>query len=864
MDYENQKIVDIDIEREVKKSFMEYAMSVIVSRALPDVRDGLKPVQRRILYTMHETGLTPDKAYRKSVTAVGDVLGKYHPHGETSVYDAMVRMAQDFSLRYPLIDGHGNFGSVDGDPAAAYRYTEARMTRLSLEMLRDIDKETVDYRPNFDGTRKEPVVLPSRFPNLLVNGSSGIAVGMATNIPPHNLGEVVDATLYRLENPDCSMEELMHFVPGPDFPTGGVILGRSGIRAAYATGKGRIKVRAKAEIIELENGKSQILITEIPYMVNKSRLCENIGDLVKEKRIEGITAIRDETSRHGMRIVIETHRNANAQVILNQLYRFTQMEETFAVNMIALSDGAPKLMGLMRVIDEYLAHQKNIIVRRTSYDLNRALERAHILAGLRIAVDNIEEVIRLIRASSSLADAKAALMERFSAVDVSNLLRVSEAGFDDSVDLGKGLSEAQASAIVAMTLGQLTGLGVDKIEKEFFDKMHSIRECNLILSSEERIRDIIKEEMTEVKRRFGDERRTSIEDVYDDIDIEDLIEEENCVYTLTYRGYIKRCSTDTYRAQRRGGRGVAGMTVRDEDVAETLFVGSTHDHILFFTSAGRVYRLKGYQIPEAGRTAKGTNIVNLLQLEENERVTAMRRIDEFDEDQYLVMVTRLGTVKRLALSDLTNIRRSGIRALTLDENDSLIRVLLTNGNEDIIIGTKKGQAVRFHEDRVRVMGRTAMGVRGIRLADDDEVVGAAVVQPGEYVLTVTELGYGKLTPEVDFPTHNRGGKGVLLHNLTEKTGSAVAGLLMTDLANDLMMITSEGTMIRTPVESIRICGRNSQGVIVMRTMEGETVISLALTEPEEDEMEDSDEENQEEKQVEENQTEDSNETDETE
>ncbi len=831
MDYENQKIINVDIEREVKKSFLEYAMSVIVSRALPDVRDGLKPVHRRILYTMHESGLTPDKGYRKSVTTVGDVLGRYHPHGETSVYDAMVRMAQDFSMRYPLIDGHGNFGSVDGDPAAAYRYTEARMTKLSLEMLRDIEKETVDFRPNFDGTRKEPVVLPSRFPNLLVNGSHGIAVGMATNIPPHNLREVIDATIYRLENPECSLEEVMNYMPGPDFPTGGIILGRSGIRAAYATGKGRIRVRARAEIEEMENGKSRIIVTEIPYMVNKSRMCENIGELVKEKKIEGITAIRDETSRHGMRIVIEIHRQANPQVILNQLYSYTQMEDIFAVNMIALSDGSPKVMGLLRILDEYLSHQKTVIIRRTKYDLNRALERAHILAGLRIAVDNIEEVVRIIRSSSSVADAKRALMERFSAADVSNLLRVSEAGFDDTVDLGTGLTEAQANAIVSMTLGQLTGLGVDKIEKEFFEKMNIIRECNAILASDERIRNLIKEEMLEVKKKFGDERRTSIEDVYDDIDVEDLIKEENCVYTLTSRGYIKRSSVDAYRAQRRGGRGVSGITIREEDMVDTLFVGSTHDHILFFTSEGRVYRLKGYQIPEAGRTAKGTNIVNLLELEENERVTAMRRITSFDDDQYLVMVTRFGTVKRLELRELSNIRKAGLRALTLDEGDSLIRVLLTNGDEDVIIGTKKGLAVRFAEENVRVMGRTAAGVRGIRLEEGDEVVGAAVIKPGAYVLTVTENGYGKLTPEEEFPRHNRGGKGVVLHNLTEKTGG-VAGLLVTGMANDLMLITSEGTMLRTPVDTIRVCGRSSQGVIVMRTQEGETVISLAVTEQE--------------------------------
>ena len=825
-DFENQKIIDIDIEKEVKKSFMEYAVSVIVSRALPDARDGLKPVQRRILYTMYDTGLTPDKAYRKSVTAVGDVLGRYHPHGDASVYDAMVRLAQDFSLRYPLVDGHGNFGSVDGDPPAAYRYTEAKLKKLSLEMLRDIDKETVDYMPNFDGRLKEPTVLPSRFPNMLVNGSVGIAVGYATNIPPHNLGEVVDGAVCLLENPDATMDDLMQHIKGPDFPTGGIILGKSAIREAYATGRAHIKVRARTEIEEEPNGKSRIIVTEIPYMVNKAKLCESIGDLVKEKRVEGITAIRDESNRLGMRVVIELSKSANANVVLNQLFQYTRLQDTFAVNMLAIVDNTPKILTLKDSLYYYLGHQKEVILRRTKFDLKKALDRAHILKGLRIAVDHIDEVVRIIRASNSVADAKAALMARFSGEEVANLLKRGEA-YDELADNTTGLTEEQATAIVSMTLGQLTGLGVDKIEKELEEKMAIVKTCSEILGSEARVNDVIKEELLEIKRKFNDERRTEIAPVDNDIDIEDLIEEETCVFTLTKLGYIKRIPADTYRTQRRGGRGVSGMTIREEDVADTLFVAGTHDYILFFTDAGRVFRMKGYQIPEAGRTAKGMNIVNLLQLDNGERVTTMLHVsDDNEEDSFMFMVTKKGTVKRLSLEEIRSFRKSGLRVLSLNDDDQLIAVLPTNGNDEVLLGTKKGQAVRFKEDGVRPMGRTAAGVIGIRLEDDDEVIGAAVVDPTSYVLTITESGYGKLSEVEKFPIHNRGGKGVVMHQVTDKTGD-VAGLMICGSEGDIFLVTSEGTMIRTELGSIRICGRSSQGVIVMRTGEGEKVIGIA-------------------------------------
>ncbi len=829
---EMQKIIPVDIEREVKKSFMEYAVSVIISRARPDVRGGLKPVHRRILYTMYDTGLTPEKAYRKSATAVGDVLGSYHPHGDASVYDAMVRLAQDFSLRYPLVDGHGNFGSVDGDPPAAYRYTEARLKKLSMEMVRDIEKETVNFMPNYDGRLKEPTVLPARFPNLLVNGAVGIAVGMATNIPPHNLCEVINAATYLLDHPDATMEELMAFVPGPDFPTGGIIMGRTGIRSAYATGRGYIKVRGRTEIQEMDNGKFRIVITEIPYLVNKAKLCEAIADLVKEKRVEGITAIRDESSRKGMRIVVEISKNGNPNVILNQLFQYTQLQDNFAVNMLALSDNTPKILNLHGMLTAYLQHQKEVIIRRTRFDLRKALDRAHILEGLRIAVDNIDEVVRIIRASKTVNDAKEALMARFSGEDVANLLKRSGI-YEESDQAATGLTEAQANAIVSMTLGQLTGLGIDKIEKEFEEKMTTVRDCRDILSSDLRVCEILKEEMGEIKKRFGDERRTEIQAVDNEIDIEDLIEEETCVFTLTNLGYIKRVSADTYRSQRRGGRGVTGMSMREEDLISTLFVASTHDYILLFTNYGRVYRMKGYQIPEAGRTAKGVNIVNLLQLESGEKVSAMLHVGEADGDKSMVMVTKKGIVKRLSMSEIRTFRRTGLRVLHLREDDGLITVLLTAGEDDIIVGTRKGQAARFSEEKVRAMGRNATGVIGIRLAEDDEVIGAVVPREGNYVLTVTERGYGKMTPETEFPRHGRGGKGVTLHNLTEKTGD-VAGMLLGDGTGDMLLITNEGTMIRTAVETVRICGRSSQGVILMRTGENEHVIDVAAAPQEEE------------------------------
>ncbi len=823
-----EKIINVDIEKEVKKSFLEYAMSCIVSRALPDVRDGLKPVHRRIIYTMGTTGLTPDAAYRKSVTAVGDVLGKYHPHGDASVYDAMVRMAQDFSYRYVLVDGHGNFGSVDGDPPAAFRYTEAKMSKLAVEMMRDIDRDTVDFMPNFDGRLKEPTVLPSRFPNLLVNGSMGISVGFATNIPPHNLGETIDAALCLLDDPEADMEKLMQYLPGPDFPTGGIILGHSGIRAMYATGKGYIRVRSKAEIEEMPNGRSRIVVTEIPYMVNKSKLVESIAELAKDKRVEGIRDIRDESSRAGLRVVIDLGKDVPSQVVLNQLYKYTQLEDTFAANMLALVNSTPRVLPLKTILQEYIAHQRNIIVRRTRFDLKKALDRAHILEGLRIAVDHIDEVVRIIRASSSVNEAKLNLMERFSSAEVGSLLERSEVGYDES-EPSSGLTEIQAAAIVAMTLGQLTGLGVDKFEKEYAEKMAVVKNCREILASDSRVREIIREEMTEIKKKYGDERRTQIEPVEDELDIEDLIKEETCVYTLSGMGYIKRIPAAAYRAQRRGGRGVSGMSIREEDAAKTVFVASTHDEIIFFTTAGRAFRLKGYRIPEASRTARGTNLVNLLRLDPDEKVTVMHHCSEFGSDNYLTMVTANGTVKRLSLAEMRAIRPSGIRMITLDEGDRLINVLLTDGNSDILIGSKLGQSVRFKETDVRAMGRMAGGVRGIRLAEDDEVVGAVDIDDDSLLMTVTANGFGKITRGDEFPVHNRGGKGVVLHGVTDKTGT-VSAMTVLSTADDIMLITSEGTVIRTSADTVRICGRPSQGVIVMRVQEGEEVIAMARLE----------------------------------
>ena len=808
--FEGQTIIDVDLEKEMRKSYIDYAMSVIVSRALPDVRDGLKPVHRRILYAMYEDNLTADKPYRKSATTVGNVLGRYHPHGDASVYDALVRLAQDFSLRYPLVDGHGNFGSVDGDPPAAYRYTEARMAKLAANMLSDIEKDTVDFVPNYDDKMKEPFVLPSRFPNLLVNGSSGIAVGMATNIPPHNLREVCQAICYVIDNPEATLEDICRFIKGPDFPTGGIIMGRAGIRAAYATGRGRIIVRCRAEIEEHSQGRFRIVITELPYMVNKARLIENIADLHKERRVEGITDLRDESDRDGMRIVIELRRDANPQVVLNQLYQYTQMQETFSVINLALvhNQSQPRVLTLREMLDEYIRFQYEVVERRTRYDLRRAQERAHILEGLKIACENIDEVIRIIR--QSYDDAKVRLMERFD------------------------LSEVQAQAILDMRLGRLQGLEVEKIENEL-DALHKkIAEYQDILAHAEKIYAIVKQELTEICDKFGDERRTEISMVENELDIEDLIEEEQCAYTLTRLGYIKRLPVSAYRTQKRGGRGITAMATREEDIVETVFTASTHDHVLFFTNLGKVLRLKGYMIPEASRTSKGTNIVNLLQLEGGERVTAMIPIKEFCDGAYVFFATKQGVVKRTHLSELHTARKAGVRVITLNEGDELIGVRLTDGQDKIILCTHDGRGIRFDEKEVRTMGRSAAGVRGIRLSEGDYVVGVACDSEGQYLLTVTENGYGKLTSPREFTEHHRGGGGIIAHNLTDKTGP-LAGIKSVDTYNDILLITDEGVIIRTGVETIRVCSRSSQGVKLMRLDEGVKLISLAKADKEEEE-----------------------------
>ena len=834
-EYEQQKILQVDLEKEMKKSYIDYAMSVIVGRALPDVRDGLKPVHRRILYAMYEDGLTSDKPYRKSATTVGNVLGRYHPHGDASVYDALVRMAQPFSLHYPLIDGHGNFGSVDGDPPAAYRYTEARMAKIANYMLADIKKNTVDFGPNFDEELKEPVVLPSRFPNLLVNGSSGIAVGMATNIPPHNLTEVIDGICYVIDHPEAEMDEICQFIKGPDFPTGGVIMGRSGIRAAYATGRGKIKVRAKTEIVDLPNGKSQILITEIPYMVNKARLVESMANLVKDKRVDGITNIQDHSSREGMQIVVDIRRDANAQVILNQLFTYTQLEDTISMIHIALvPSGAsgklqPRVLTLRQIIDQYVGFQKDVVERRTRFDLKKAQDRAHILEGLKVATDNIDRIIAIIRASKNEAEAKVNLMAEPFWIDQIALLGI----VDGSEHFEFHLDEPQAQAIVDMRLGRLSGLEQEKINDEYKELEGKIANFEDILSCDANILAVVKAELQEIKQKYGDERHTEIANVADEIDIEDLIEEQQCAYTLTHFGYIKRQPTSVYRAQRRGGRGVSAMSTREEDFAKDIFTASTHDTILFFSDRGKVYKLKGYQIPETGRSAKGMNIVNLLELESEEKITAMFAIKEFADDKFLFFVTRQGVAKRVVLSDLQNIRRAGLRALNLNEDDALVDVRLTDGEQNILIATHEGRAICFDENEVRAMGRTATGVRGIRLNGGDYVVGAARARKGAYVLSITENGYGKRTPVEEFTIHHRGGGGMMLHNLTAKTG-LVAGIAVVDSDNDVMIITDDGVIIRTGCEEIRECGRGSQGVIVMRTSEDVKVISIARTDKQEE------------------------------
>ena len=812
--YPDQVIVTSPLVPEMEKSYIEYAMSVIVGRALPDVRDGLKPVHRRILYAMYEDNLTHDRPFKKSATCVGDVLGRYHPHGDQSVYDALVRLAQDFSMRYPLVDGHGNFGSVDGDPPAAYRYTEARLDKISQEMLRDIDKETVDWDPNFDESRREPRVLPSRFPNLLVNGSSGIAVGMATNIPPHNLTEVINATICVLDNPEATLADLMEHVHGPDFPTRGIIMGRSGIRAAYATGRGRVIIRARTEFEEFGKDRIRIIVTEIPYQVNKRMLIKNMADQVEDKRLEGISDIRDETDRNGMRIVIELKRDANPQVVLNRLFAQTQLQTSFAINMLALvnNQSQPKILSLRHILDEYIAFQEEIIVRRTKYDLKKAQERAHLLEGLLIAQDNIDEVIKIIR--SSYDNAKENLMNRF------------------------GLDDIQAQAILDMRLKALQGLDREKLENEYKELEERIAYYQELLGSETMIRQVLKDELTAIRDKYGDERVTEIQDVEDEIDIEDLIEEEECVFTLTAAGYIKRLPASTYRAQRRGGKGITAQTLKEEDVVETVFTASTHDYILFFTNKGRVHRKKGYQIPEAGRTAKGTNIVNVLPVESDEKVTAMIHLRQFPEDRYLTMVTRNGTVKRIQLSSINTARKAGIRCITLEEGDELICVRETDGEQALLIATHDGMTISFLESDVRCMGRGACGVMGIRLRDGDYVVGAARAKYDHQVLMVTERGYGKRTPmdeyfRADGP-QKRGGYGLKGYQVTEKTGPVVGVKVVSD-EDDILVINDAGVIIRMAVKDINVYSRSAQGVKLMNLDEGVKVISIARTDHEEEE-----------------------------
>ena len=807
--FPEQRIVQSELVHEMKSSYIDYAMSVIVGRALPDVRDGLKPVHRRILYAMYEDGLTSDKPFKKSATCVGDVLGRYHPHGDASVYDAMVRLAQDFSMRYPLVDGHGNFGSVDGDPPAAYRYTEARMSKLCNEMLRDIDKDTVAWDPNFDESRKEPRVLPSRFPNLLVNGSSGIAVGMATNIPPHNLTEVINACVCILENPEAELADLMEYIKGPDFPTRGIIMGRSGIRAAYSTGRGKITVRARTEFEEFGQNRERIIVTELPYQVNKRQLIANMAEQVRDKRLEGISDIRDETDRNGMRVVIELKKDANPQVVLNRLFAQTQMQTTFGVTMLALVNNQqqPKILSLRHMLDEYLTFQEEIITKRTQYDLKKALDRQHVLQGLLIAEDNIDEVIKTIR--ESYDNAKERLMERFN------------------------LSEIQAQVVLDMQLKRLQGLEREKLEAEYAELEKRIEYYRELLSNEEMLKGVLKDELTAIRDKYGDDRLTEIQDVEDEIDIEDLIEEEQCVFTLSHAGYCKRVPASTYRSQKRGGRGVTGMTTKEEDFVEGVFTASTHDYILFFTNLGKVHRRKGYQIPEAGRTAKGTNLVNILPFEPGEKVTAGITVHEFDED-YLVFVTRNGTVKRLELASLNTARKAGIRALTLSEGDELIAVMKTDGKQDILLASANGMVICFNENDVRVMGRDAAGVRGMMLDAGDYVVGAGIAAKAKQLLSVTEYGYGKRTEIEAYlrlgedgqrRPQNRGGKGLKGYNITAKTGR-IAGVAIVDDADDIMLIENGGVLIRMAAADINIYGRDTQGVILMRLEAGSRVISV--------------------------------------
>ena len=831
------KVIVRDVKQEIETAFLDYSMSVIVARALPDVRDGLKPVHRRILYTMHERGNDPSHPYRKSADTVGAVLGSYHPHGDASVYDAMVRLAQDFSLRYPLVDGQGNFGSVDGDPPAAYRYTEARMSKMACEMLTDIDKDTVDFMPNFDDNRKEPIVLPSRFPSMLVNGSTGIAVGMATNMPPHNLTEVINGICYVIDNPEAGLDEICQYIKGPDFPTGGVIMGRSGIRAAYATGRGKLKVRARTHFEEMPNNRTRIVATEIPYGVNKARLVESIADLVKDKRVEGISDLRDESDREGIRVVIELKRDANEQVVLNQLFHYTQLQDTFSVNNLALVNNQPRTLNLRELIDQYIEFQREIIERRSRYELKRAEKRAHILEGLKVATENIDRIIDIIRASANETEAKQNLIAETFIINQIALLGI----VDGKEEYPFHLDEEQAQAIVSMRLGRLSGLERQKLVDEYNEIEGRIHELMDVLGSRQKQLEVVRTELLAIRDKFGDERRTGIEIVDDDIDIEDLIPQEDCTYTLTHRGYIKRLPTSSYRAQRRGGRGVNAMATREEDYAEVLFAASSHDNILFFSSFGKVYLLKGYQIPETSRTAKGTNLVNLLTLENGETISAMFSVPEeqYDEKHYLFFTTERGIVKRVCLADMTHIRKTGLRALSLNEGDRLIDVRLTDDTQDMLLITAKGRGIRFHESEVRAMGRSAVGVKGIELEEDDRVIGGVRARPEGEVLTITENGFGKRTPVEDYSIHHRGGKGILAHALSDATGH-IAGCAVVDDDNDVLIITDDGVMIRTDVGDIRLCGRNSKGVIVMRT--GDNVHVNAITrvdkEPEEEPAED--------------------------
>lgn len=795
------KVIDVDINREMRKSFLDYSMSVIVSRALPDVRDGLKPVHRRILYTMFENGLEPNKPYRKCADTVGNVLGKYHPHGDSSVYDAMVRLAQDFSMRYMLVDGHGNFGSVDGDPPAAYRYTESKLSKISLEMVTDIDKETVDFMPNFDDRLKEPTVLPSRFPNLLVNGSSGIAVGMATNIPPHNLGEAVDAMCMLIDNPDAEVAEIMECMPGPDFPTGGIIMGRSGIRAAYATGRGKIIVRAKTEIVEAKNGRFKIIVTELPYVVNKARLIENIAELVKDKRIEGISNIEDHSDRNGMHIEIDIKREASPQVVLNQLFMLTQLQSTFGCIMLAIVNGEPKILTLKEMLQHYIDHQVDVITRRTIYDLRKAQERAHILEGLKIAIDNIDEVIAIIRKSKDLSTAKLSLIERFN------------------------LDDVQAQAIVQMRLGQLTNMERGKIEDEIAALAQKIAEYNEILASETRKKELVKEEAIAVRNKYADPRRTEICAISGEVDIEDLIPKEDCVVTMTKFGYIKRMAEDTYKLQRRGGRGVSGMSRKEEDTATEMFISNSHDFILFFTDKGRVYRLKCYEIPESSRQSKGMNILNILPISSDEKVTSMIRVPEFDEDKYLIMVTRQGIIKRIELNAYNTARKGGLIALDLNEGDELAWVKMTDGNSDVIVATRLGMAIRFNENDVRPMGRQARGVKALKLKENDYVIGMSVIDEDGYVLTVSTTGYGRLSLPSDYRTQSRGGKGLTNYHV-EKYGE-VAALSVVSRDDDIIIISANGVIIRIKADTIRQCARPSKGVTVMKIKDDNEVVTVA-------------------------------------